>query len=66
MKEMSLNEYNKIRRQRTLAKTARGIAKDALQVVDYIESSRKGYAVKNAQTMIKRCERLVESLKNDL
>lgn len=66
MKEMSLDQYNNIRRQRALARTCRGIAKDALQIVDYIETDRKVYALKNLKTMIKRCERLVENVKKDL
>ena len=54
------------RTRRPLAKYARGIAKDALQIVDYIESGRKGYAVQNCKSLVKRTEKLLAEVKKSL
>ena len=59
-------QLEKYRTRRPLAKHARGVAKDALQIVDYIESGRKVYAVKNCKTMLKRTERLLAEVKKSL
>ena len=59
-------QLEKYRTRRPLARHARGIAKDALQIVDYIESGRKAYAVKNCKTLVKRTEKLLAEVKKSL